>query len=71
MEIPNLDNLLAAMTCEGCYSDSCEECPYGYGYLDDSGDNSFWWCNEEKIMEDAYFYLKLYQHLIKEGMQNG
>ena len=67
MNIPNLDNLLAAMQCERCYQNQCEYCPYGYGYFDDSGDNSFWWCNEEKIMEDAFFFLKIYQHLIEEN----
>lgn len=33
--------------------DHCEFCPYGYGYLDDSGDYTFWWCNDDKITDDA------------------
>ena len=66
MDIPNLDNLINAIQCEGCYKHKCEHCPYGYGYLDTTGDNSFWWCDEGKIMTDALFYLQIYQHLIKE-----
>ena len=31
----------------------CEFCPYGYGYMDDCGDNSFWWCDWSKIEQDA------------------
>ena len=66
IEIPNLDNVINALQCEGCFKHQCEHCPYGYSHLDDRGDNSFWWCNEEKVLEDALFYLKLYQYLIKE-----
>ena len=63
MNIPNLDNLIAAVQCEGWVQHQCEHCPYGYGYLDDSGDNAIWWCNEAKIMEDSLFFLQLYKHL--------
>lgn len=31
----------------------CEFCPYGYGYLDDSGDSTFWWCDDDKIESDV------------------
>lgn len=76
MEIPNLDNIIKAYECwNSPYNpkerDKCEHCPYGYGYYDDSGDHPFWRCCDEKWEDDAYFYLKLFQHLIKEGMQNG
>lgn len=68
--IPNLDNLIAALECENWSSSTCEHCPYDYQHWDDSGDNAFWWCNEQKKINDALFYLKLYQHLIKE-QENG
>ena len=38
--------------------DRCENCPYGYGYLDESGDNSSWWCNDDKLMKDMYTFIK-------------
>ena len=71
MEIPKLKNVIAAYKCFNGpyaleYKDKCKHCPYGYGYLDDSGDNYFWTCDSEKWENDAYFFLKLYQHLIKE-----
>ena len=65
MNIPNLENLIAE--CDKWNSLYCKQCPYNYEYLDTSGDNSFWTCNEEKKWEDVLFYLKLYQHLIGEN----
>lgn len=67
MMIPDLDNLIKAIECDAWSEPHCEHCPYGYGYLDTSGDHFFWTCKEEKKWEDALFYLKLYQHLIQEG----
>ena len=64
--ISNLDNLIKAMECEGQFKNKCRNCPYDYQYWDDSSDYPNWWCNENKILEDALFYLKLYQYLIKE-----
>lgn len=67
--IPKLDDVIEAYEClNGPYplSHSCKECSLGYGYLDDSGDSYSWLCNEEKWEQHAYFYLKLYQHLIEE-----
>ena len=67
MDIPNLDNLINAIECEGyLIKNKCKHCPYGYQMLDTSGDNYFWWCDEDKLWEHALFYLKLYQYLIKE-----
>ena len=37
----------------------CEMCPYGYGYLDQTGDNYFVTCNTEMIMADAIALLKV------------
>lgn len=68
--IPNLDNLIKAIECEEWKPSICEYCQYNYQYLDDSGDHAFWFCDEEKKINDALFYLKLYQHLIKE-QENG
>ena len=65
-DIPKLDNLIAAIQCDGYLKNKCEHCPYDYQMWDTSGDNYFWWCNEEKIQEHSLFYLKLYQYLINE-----
>ena len=72
MDIPSLDNIIKAYECWNepytpTHKNKCQNCPYGYGYLDDSGDNYFWSCKEEQWEDDAYFYLKLYQHLIEIG----
>lgn len=32
---------------------SCQYCPFGYGYFDDSGDYSLWRCDDEAIIKDA------------------
>ena len=66
MDIPNLNNLINAMECNNWIKSRCEFCPYGYQYYDDRGDSAFWFCDEDKILEHAHFYLKLYQHLIEE-----
>lgn len=67
MKIPNLNNLIQAIECDDWSSSKCEHCPWGYQHWDDSGDHGFWWCDENKLFEDALFYLKLYQYLIQEG----
>ena len=72
MDIPNLDNLIKAIECNGCLKNKCTHCPYGYQYWNDQGDRAFWWCDEDKLWKDALFYLKLYQYLInKEQIKNG
>ena len=56
------EKVTAAMECytgDTYPGDRCKYCPYGYGYLDETGDNSpFWWCNSDKIMGDAIELLK-------------
>jgi hypothetical protein len=42
--------------------DRCKYCPYGYGYLDDSGDHAFWWCNDDALVKDAITLL----YILKE-----
>lgn len=67
MEIPNLNNLIKAFDCNYFHCPTQHRyCPYGYNKWDDSGDNPFWTCDEDKMIEDAVFYLKLYQKLIEE-----
>ena len=66
MDIPNLDNLIDALKCDNWAPRHCQNCPFGYSYLDESGDTSFWTCDEEKKLEDSLFYLSVYQYLIKE-----
>lgn len=61
--IPNLDNIIKAYECPGF---KCKACPYGYGYLNHDGDYGVWTCDLYKLEQDMLFYLKLYQHLIKE-----
>lgn len=55
------ERIIAAHYCgEGKLpGDRCEHCPFGYGYLDDSGDHSHWWCNDEAIERDAVEILSL------------
>jgi len=65
MNIPDLDNLIKALECD-LWPKQCENCPYGYNYWDDSGDYGFWWCDDSRKSDESLFYLKLYQHLIKE-----
>ena len=65
----NLDNVVAAYECwnNPYKKDKCDHCPYNYSYFDDSGDGrSFYTCDEEKLLNDMYVWLKLYQYLIKE-----
>jgi len=66
----NLDTVIAAYECwNGPYeTGKCDNCPYGYSYLDDSGDGRpFYTCKEEKLTDDMYFWLKIYQYLIQQG----
>ena len=65
----NLDNVITAYECWNSpyEKDKCDHCPYGYSYLDDSGDGRpFYTCKEEKLTDDMYSWLKIYQYLIKE-----
>ena len=66
--MPNLDTLIKVLECLG---HNCRECPYGYSYYDDNGDYGFWTCDTMRVEEESLFFLKLYQHLIKEGEKNG
>lgn len=66
MPIPNLNNLIAALKCNNWTSKICENCPYQYQKYDDSGDNGIWTCDDERKLEDALFYLEIYQHLANE-----
>ena len=65
----NLDNVIAAYECwNGIYEHGCEHCPYGYSYFDDSGDgHPFYTCDEQKLTDDMYAWLKVYQHLMEEN----
>lgn len=60
--MPNLDNLIHAIECENWNPSQCEHCPYGYQYWDESGDHSFWFHDEEKMLNDALFFLKQINH---------
>lgn len=50
-----VERIIAAYYCsEGKLpGNRCQYCPFGYGYFDDSGDYSFWWCDDEAIERDA------------------
>ena len=65
-----LDTVIAAYECwNGPYEyGKCDYCPYGYSYLDDSGDGRpFYACDEEQWTKDAYTWLKMYQYLRDES----
>ena len=53
--IDMIERVISAYNCGETQlpGDRCEHCPYGYGYLDDHGDHTFWWCNDDKIADDA------------------
>ena len=55
------ERIIAASYCSELKTpgNHCEFCPYGYGYIDDHGDNSFQWCNWDKIDEDAIDLLSI------------
>ena len=46
-----IERVINAYNCDE--TNRCEHCPYGFGYLDDCSDHSFWWCNNDKIEETA------------------
>ena len=50
------DKIISAWLC--CNNDlpkgRCEKCPFGYGKLEDTGDNSpFWFCDIDRIADNA------------------
>lgn len=63
--MPDLDTLIKVIQCNK-WPSQCQHCPYGYQYWDDSGDNGFWWCDENRVYKETIFFLSLYQKLIKE-----
>jgi len=66
----NLNTVIAAYECwNGPYEHrKCDHCPYGYSYLDDSGDcRPFYTCDEQKLTDNMYAWLKIYQHLREEN----
>lgn len=65
----NLDNVIAAYECRnGPYEHGkCGYCQYGYSYLDDGDGLPFHTCDEEKLTDDMYSWLKIYQHLVQQG----
>ena len=68
--IPDLDTLIKVIECP-MHPHNCRECHYGYSYYDDNGDYGFWTCDTMRVEEESLFFLKLYQHLIKEGEEDG
>lgn len=66
MNMPNLDILIKVIECDNWRPLKCQNCPYGYQYWDDHGDNPFWACDEQRIYEETLFFLKMYQLAIKE-----
>ena len=58
-----IERIINAYDCE-LLNNKCKYCPYGYGYLDDSGDHAFWWCNDEKLEEDAIKLLRILKEKI-------
>jgi len=56
----DIENVVSASDCLEAHvpGDRCRNCPYGYGKLDDSGDNAFWWCDYDRIFDDAITLLK-------------
>ncbi len=63
-DIPELSQVINALECEEWRPSVCKSCIYGY--LNDHGDTPTWTCDEERIKQEALFYLKIYQYLIKQ-----
>ena len=64
--MPDLDTLIKVIQCDKWFS-QCKQCPYGYQYWDDSGDNGLWCCDENRIYKETLFFLKLYNMVIKDN----
>ena len=65
--MPTLDQVIAAYECyDSDKTSPCENCPYGYGYLDEHWDYPCWSCDNEQLEHDMLSYLKIYQHLAQE-----
>lgn len=66
----DLNNVIKAFECfatDEYISNRCEYCLYNYNYFDDSGDGpGNWRCDEEKLENDMYSWLKIYQHLMED-----
>lgn len=68
--MPDLDKIIMAYECctgpwDKNKKTKCPTCPYAY--FDDSGDGpGLWLFDEEKWEKDAYFFLKIIQHLATE-----
>lgn len=45
-------------SCKHFPNNRCEDCPYGYGHFDESGFYGSWWCDDDRLMEDMYKYIK-------------
>lgn len=54
------EKIIAAYNCvnDKLPDSRCEKCPYGYGYLDQSGDNYVVSCNTDMMFDDAISLLK-------------
>ena len=54
------EKIIAAYVCsnEKLPDKRCEKCPFGYEYLDQTGDNYFVGCNTERMMVDAIDLLR-------------
>lgn len=54
------EKVIAAYECsnEKLPDKRCEKCPFGYEYLDQTGDTYFVGCNTERMMVDAIDLLK-------------
>ena len=57
-----IEKIIAAYECgeNRLPGERCKTCPYGYGKWDESGDNGFWRCDDERIEEDAINLLKIF-----------
>ena len=69
--MPTLDLVIAAFECyDNPNKSPCDNCSYGYGYLDEHWDYPCWSCDIEKLENDMLGYLKIYQYLVQEQENN-
>jgi len=62
-----IDRIISAYECGETKTpgERCKRCPYGYGKLDETGDNAFWWCNTDRLEQDAINLLKIIRAVLE------
>ena len=62
-----IDRIISAYECGEARTpgERCKRCQYGYGKLDETGDNAFWWCDTERLEQDAINLLRVIRAILE------